>query len=79
MAFAAALAAGSTLHPLGAQAQPPSRVQFTDVTAAARVTFKHTSGAAGKKRLPETMGSGVVVLDFDGDGWQDLFFVNSKK
>jgi hypothetical protein len=66
------------LYPLEAATQPASGVQFTDVTAAAKITFKHTSGAAGKKYLPETMGSGVVVLDFDGDGWPDLFFANSK-
>ena len=56
----------------------PGGAQFTDVTAAAKIAFKHTSGAAGKKFLPETMGSGVVVLDFDGDGWPDLFFANAK-
>jgi enediyne biosynthesis protein E4 len=66
------------LGPRGASAQAAPGVQFTDVTAAAKITFKHTSGAAGKKYLPETMGSGVVVLDFDGDGWPDLFFANSK-
>ncbi len=60
-----------------AQTAAPA-VQFTDVTAAAKIAFKHTSGAAGKKFLPETMGAGVVVFDYDGDGWPDLFFVNSK-
>jgi hypothetical protein len=59
-------------------APAPAPVQYTDVTAAARITFKHTSGATGKKYLPETMGSGVVVLDFDNDGWPDLFFANGK-
>jgi hypothetical protein len=53
-------------------------VQFVDVTAAAKIAFKHTSGAFGKKYLPETMGSGVAFLDYDADGWPDLFFVNSK-
>jgi hypothetical protein len=51
---------------------------LTDVTAPAGIRFIHNSGATGKKYLPETMGSGVVFLDADGDGWQDLFFVNSK-
>jgi hypothetical protein len=51
---------------------------FTDITAASGVTFRHQSGAFGKKYLPETMGSGVAFLDADGDGWQDLFFVNSS-
>jgi hypothetical protein len=50
---------------------------FTDVTAAAGIRFKHNSGAAGKKFLPETMGSGVAFIDIDNDGWQDLLFVQS--
>ena len=50
---------------------------FTDVTAQAGVRFVHNSGAFGKKYLPETMGSGVVWFDADGDGWQDLLLVNA--
>lgn len=50
---------------------------LTDVTAAAGIRFKHNSGAAGKKYLPETMGSGVAFLDIDTDGWQDLLFIQS--
>lgn len=61
-----------------AQPPPPSPVVFTDVTAAAGITFRHVSGAFGKKYLPETMGPGVAFLDYDGDGYQDLFFVNGK-
>ncbi len=60
----------------GARGEPS--VAFTDVTKAAGVTFRHTSGAYGQKLLPETMGAGVVVLDFDNDGRQDLFFPNGK-
>ena len=55
---------------------PP--VVFTDATQQAGVRFVHNSGAFGRKYLPETIGSGVVWLDADGDGWQDLLFVNSK-
>jgi enediyne biosynthesis protein E4 len=62
---------------LAAQSSPAPGVVFRDVTSASGVTFRHTSGAFGKKYLPETMGSGVVVLDFDGDSAPDLFFVNS--
>ena len=51
---------------------------FSDVTTAAGIRFRHNSGAFGKKYLPETMGSGVAFLDADGDGYVDLFFVNSK-
>jgi hypothetical protein len=54
---------------------PVPKVPFTDVTDAAKITFTHFNGATGKKLLPETMGGGVCVLDFDGDGWQDILFV----
>ncbi|MFI5170724.1 MAG: FG-GAP repeat domain-containing protein, partial [Vicinamibacterales bacterium] len=73
---AAALPANETLQ---AQSAGSPAVVFKDVTAASGVAFRHQSGAFGKKYLPETMGSGVVFLDFDGDGAQDLFFVNSTR
>jgi enediyne biosynthesis protein E4 len=57
--------------------RPSGPIQFTDVTAAAGIHFKHNSGAFGKKYLPETMGSGVCFIDYDNDGWQDIFLVNS--
>ena len=73
---AAALPANETLQ---AQSAGSPSVVFKDVTAASGIAFRHQSGAFGKKYLPETMGSGVVFLDFDGDGAQDLFFVNSTR
>ena len=57
--------------------RPSGPVHFTDVSQAAGIRFRHNSGAFGKKYLPETMGSGVCAIDFDGDGWQDILFVNS--
>jgi hypothetical protein len=60
-----------------APVRPSGPIEFTDVTTQAGVHFKHNSGAFGKKYLPETMGSGVCFIDYDNDGWQDIFFVNS--
>ncbi|MCB1054202.1 MAG: CRTAC1 family protein [Acidobacteria bacterium] len=54
----------------------PTAVRFTDVAAAEGVGFRHFNGARGDKLLPESMGGGVAFLDYDGDGDQDLFFVN---
>ena len=51
-------------------------VTLTDVTAASGVRFTHNGGAFGEKYLPETFGSGVLWLDIDTDGWQDLLFIN---
>ena len=58
-----------------AQAEVPV-ARFTDVTASSGITFSHFNGAYGEKLLPETMGGGVAFFDFDGDGDQDLLFVN---
>lgn len=55
---------------------PP--IRLTDVTDEAGIRFTHANGATGRKLLPETMGAGVAVLDFDRDGRPDLFFVNSR-
>lgn len=52
-------------------------VELTDVAAAARLTFVHDRGATPDHRLPETMGSGLAWLDYDRDGWMDLYVVQS--
>ena len=69
------------LAPVKVRELPPveaPKVRFTDVTDEVGITFVHNNGATGQKLLPETMGGGIAFLDFDNDGDQDLFFVNSK-
>ena len=56
----------------------PADVIFTDVTADAGVAFTHHNGRSGKKYLPETLGPGLAWIDYDSDGWPDLFLVNSR-
>lgn len=56
----------------------PQSITFTDITSKAGIQFTHNSGRAGKKFLPETMGSGCAFLDADGDGWPDILLINSK-
>jgi hypothetical protein len=67
----------ASLVALAAGLHAASSVSFVDVTSRAGIKFVHTSGAYGKKLLPETLGSGCAFLDADGDGWQDLFLINS--
>ncbi len=63
------------LLPAFASAQP----EFVEITEEAGIAFVHENGAFGEKYLPETMGSGVAFFDMDGDGDQDLLFVNSRR
>jgi len=60
----------------GRQAPPPFDVRFADVTKESGIDFKHESSPTPQKYLIETMGGGVAVLDFDNDGWLDVFFTN---
>jgi hypothetical protein len=60
---------------LALSAQTPGPLVLTDVTREAGLSFVHQNGAAGRKFLPETMGSGSAFLDYDNDGDQDLLFV----
>ncbi len=50
--------------------------QLEDVTAKANITFLHTSSPE-KKYIFESMSGGVVVIDYDRDGWPDLYFTNA--
>jgi len=65
-----------TRRPAPPAPQAPSPVRFSDVTARSGVAFRHAASPTSRKYLPETMGGGVALLDFDGDGRLDLFFTN---
>jgi len=56
--------------------KPASDVTFRDITRQAGIHFVHNNAAYGKKYLPETMGPGVSFIDYDNDGWPDIFLVN---
>ncbi len=54
-------------------------VVFEDVTAKSGLEgFRHKAGASEKKFILEVPGSGVAVLDYDNDGWPDIYLLNSS-
>ena len=68
---AAATVAGNSSGPAATSA-----VRFRDITQQSGIHFAHNNGAFGKKFLPETLGPGVAFIDYDNDGWPDIFLVN---
>jgi hypothetical protein len=64
----------------GAQARKqatPAPV-FSDVTRAAGIDFNLTCGGAQKLYIMESMCGGIAVIDYDNDGWPDIFLVNGS-
>jgi hypothetical protein len=54
-------------------------VVFEDIAARAGLTqWRHTMGTPEKTYILETMGSGVGLLDYDNDGWLDIYLVNGS-
>jgi len=64
---------------LGLHAACGDAAQFAEVAEASGVDFRHHSGASGMFLLPEIMGGGAGFLDYDGDGFLDLYLVQSGR
>ena len=70
--------AGQRLQPLDPRSATYPRVQFKDMTSQAGIVFRHENGASKEKFMVETFGSGVAWLDYDNDGFLDLYFANGS-
>jgi enediyne biosynthesis protein E4 len=69
------VAAGFPPLPRVARAAPPI---FEEIPpSASGITWVHENAMSPERYLPETMGPGVAFLDYDSDGWMDIFMVNS--
>jgi hypothetical protein len=54
-------------------------VEFVDVAPAAGLDFVHFNGFSGEYFYVETAGSGGGFIDYDGDGWLDVYLVNGAQ
>src|SRR5919106_6479468 len=60
--------------------KPPARVPvtFEEVPSSiSKITWTHDNAHSPDRQLPETVGAGCAFLDYDNDGWMDIYFVNS--
>jgi hypothetical protein len=73
---AAALTGLCVLTAASAGFSEPPLPTFTDVAAEAGIRFTHVGGSPEKNYIFEAKGGGVGVLDYDGDGLLDIYFVN---
>jgi hypothetical protein len=65
-------------EPAFGQKMPNAVVTFEEVPArASGITWTHDNARSAERYLPETVGAGCAFLDYDGDGWMDIYLVNS--
>src|ERR1041384_7142973 len=57
---------------------PPTTFTFEEVPAkVSGITWIHDNAHSPERFLPETVGAGCAFLDYDNDGWMDIYLVNS--
>jgi len=56
----------------------PQKPTFEEVSpTTSKITWKHDNAQSPDRQLPETVGAGCAFLDYDNDGWMDIYLVNS--
>jgi hypothetical protein len=50
---------------------------FADITSVAQVEFIHQTGPTGRYLMPEQMGSGAALFDYDNDGRLDIYLLHN--
>src|SRR5271154_3049916 len=57
--------------------RPPTYPSSEIPASVSGITWAHAAGASAEKYLPESTGAGCAFLDYDNDGWMDIYLVNS--
>src|SRR2546427_13101946 len=66
------------LGPIAPAQTPRPNVTFEEVPATkSGLTWVHNNAHSSDRYLPETVGAGCAFLDYDNDGWMDIYLVNS--
>ncbi len=55
------------------------RPTFTDVVPRSRISYISNNDFRGRKYFPQPLCGGVAILDYDNDGWMDIFFSNGAR
>src|SRR5262245_21926981 len=78
--IAEVLARAGLLSSAGVLLADNSRPAFEEVPPArSGISWTHVSGRSPMAHLPETVGPGCAFLDYDNDGWMDIYLVNSGR
>jgi len=72
-----ALLAGLVCAASAVPASAAGPIRFREVSKQWGLAFRHHNGSSGRRYMVETMGAGVAVFDYDRDGDDDVFFVDS--
>ena len=67
---------GRRAHAVAGKLSMPT---FVDEAGARGLAFTFDNGRTAERQLPETMSGGVALLDFDGDGWLDVYAIQGGK
>jgi enediyne biosynthesis protein E4 len=76
-----AMASPKLWIPRALQSEPPAAHPFFEKipASASGITWRHVNGRSPDYYLPETTGAGCAFIDYDNDGWMDIYLVNSGR